>query len=73
MQSNGDMSAHGIEPTPSFGRRIADLTHQVRSWADHGTVHPRVAARFVRVRIDEQARRVSSWQAAGGERRRRDD
>ena len=64
--------ARAEEPGPA-GRRLADLTRMVRTWADRGDVDPRVAARFVRVRLDEQAQRVSSWYAAGGERRRRDD
>ena len=55
------------------GRRLADVVGMVRTWADQGSVHPRVAARFVRVQIDEQARRLAAWHAYNGPRRRRDD
>jgi hypothetical protein len=73
MELNGDAPAHAPEWAGSFGRRAADLTHRVRAWADQGVVDPRVAARFVRVRLDEQARRATTWHASGATRRRHDD
>jgi hypothetical protein len=73
MMRRHDASAAHHRLDAAASRRLADLTRLVRTWADQGTVDPRVAARFLHVRTAAEIRRAMAGRAADGPRRRRDD
>jgi hypothetical protein len=73
MRRHDDADTNAQGPESAASRRLADLTRLVRTWADQGTVDPRVAARFLQVRTTVETRRVLAWRASDGPRRRRDD
>lgn len=63
MEADGDIRA----------RRLGDVDHLVRQWADEGEVRRDVAARFLVLGEWQRRRRIWTWAESGAPRRRRDE